>query len=116
MTSSSDEGPIEQQQEPASDASSFNSQDGRPFGSEHIVAFQSHDHSESRSETTKSPEPKAELLPLRQRRMLTAAYFASYFLIGVVMASIGPALIMLAQNTGSTEDQVKMKLFFLNYF
>jgi hypothetical protein len=30
-----------------------------------------------------------------------AAYCASYLLVGIVMASIGPAMIMLAENTGS---------------
>ena len=46
------------------------------------------------------------LLPKARKRHIAAAYFATYFLLGLMLTSIGPCMKALERQTGSSTSAV----------
>jgi len=49
---------------------------------------------------------------MKQKYIITAAYYLAFILLGLTMAAEGPTLLKLAEHTSSTLDQISLLFFF----
>jgi len=49
---------------------------------------------------------------MKQKYIITAAYYLAFILLGLTMAAEGPTLLKLAEHTSSTLDQISLIFFF----